>query len=210
MLDLRAPGLPLEQGERLSREVYKSDFRQRTAELRGQESWKLERLQHFEDQGNASWDAVRRGDWEEALRLLEGRRGALLATAEEYARRSYTFHRVRVVEPPLTPYLQWELRSLRIRAECGGRIRVIDAARVAASERSGLLPEVVVLGGGTLYQIVYTAEGVPNGAIRYTDPDVVAPWEDYIRALYAEGEDVTSYVDREVAHLPPPTVSTGP
>ncbi|MEV5542338.1 DUF6879 family protein [Saccharopolyspora shandongensis] len=29
--------------------------------------------------------------------------------------------RVWVVEAPLTPYLQWELHSLAVRAECGGR-----------------------------------------------------------------------------------------
>jgi hypothetical protein len=201
----RVPVLIPEMGERLPRPAYKADFRQRTADLHHQKSWKLERRQHFEEQDNASWDAVRRGDWAEALRLLEEERGTLLAVAEEDARRGYVFHRVRVVEQPLTPYMQWELHALRISAEYRENIRVLQAHQVAAEERSHLLPEVVVLGGRTLYHVLYTAEGVPNGAIRFTDPDIVEPWEDYIKALYDEGENVASYVDRTVAHLPPPT-----
>ncbi|MFS7873080.1 DUF6879 family protein, partial [Streptomyces asiaticus] len=148
-----------------------------------------------------------RGDWEEALRLLADRRDTLAATAEEDERRGYAFHRVRVVERPLTPYVQWELHSQRQRAEYGQRIRIVPAEQVAASEDTGPLPEVVVLGGHTLFQVLYTEAGVANGAIRYTDRDLVERWENYIKALYAVGEEVISYFDREVAHLDPPTLS---
>ncbi|MGC9540104.1 hypothetical protein [Streptomyces sp. UG1] len=44
--------------------------------------WKLECRQHFEEQGSPSGDAVRRGEWERSLR---------------------------VVEKPVSPYVQWEL-----------------------------------------------------------------------------------------------------
>ncbi|MEV7682699.1 DUF6879 family protein [Streptomyces sp. NPDC088341] len=206
MIDLRAPALLVEQGERLLRDVYKRDFRERFAAIQDRDSWKLERRQHFEEQGSASRDALARGDWTEALRLVEERREDLLASAREDERRGSRFHRVRVVEKPLTPYLQWELYSLRQRAECGGRIRTVDVEVVAASEDDGLLPEVVVLGGHTLYEVLYTQAGVPCGAIRYTDTEIVGRWERYIKELYGAGEDVESYFTREVAHLPPPTM----
>jgi hypothetical protein len=208
MFDLRAPALPPEQGERLARVVYKRDFRQRDAEVRGRDSWKLERRQYFEEQGSASRDALRRGKWEESLRLLEERRGNLLAAAREDERRGSFFHRVRVVEEPLTPYLQWELHSLRLRAECGERVRTVSAETVAVSESPGLLPEVVILGSRTLYHVLYTDSGVPHGATRYTHPTTVGRWENYISRLYEAGEDVRCYFDREVAHLPPPTTKT--
>ncbi|MFI0780624.1 DUF6879 family protein [Streptomyces sp. NPDC021212] len=115
MRDLQAPALPPEQGERLTRDAYKRDFREREARIRDAASWKLERRQHFEEQGSPSRDALRRGQWEEALRLLEDRRDALRAAAQEDAQHGHTFHRVRVVEPPLTPYMQWELHSHRQR-----------------------------------------------------------------------------------------------
>ncbi|MFE4826364.1 DUF6879 family protein [Streptomyces sp. NPDC056672] len=206
MLDLLAPKLPPEQGERLVRDVYKRDFRQRDAALRNRHSWKLERRQHFQEQGNASRDALARGDWDEALRLMREQRGNLLEAAGDDRRRGSVFHRLRVVEEPLTPYLQWELHSLRQRAQCGEKVRTVNAELLAASERKSLLPEVVILGGHTLYHVLYTESGVPQGALRYTDPELIARWESYIRELYEAGEDVESYFTREVAHLPPPTM----
>lgn len=204
MRDAYAPALPSDQGERLVREVYKRDFRERDAAVQDGYSWKLERRQHFEEQGSESRDALRRGHWSESLRLLEERRDALRTAALEDERRGHVFHRVRVVQKPLTPYLQWQFHSLRIRAEYGERIRVVAAAAVAASESSALLPEIVILGGRTLYRVMYDEAGAPNGAFRYTGPEIVARWEEYLRKLYAAGEDVGSYFDREVAPLPPP------
>ncbi|MDT3395951.1 hypothetical protein RKE29_04725 [Streptomyces sp. B1866] len=208
MLDLLAPDLAPEQGERLTREVYRRDFRQREDRLRDQASWKLERRQHFEEQGSPSRDALRRGEWSEALRLLEERRGDLLALAREDERRGRAFHRVRVVAEPLTPYMQWQLHSLRQRAEFGERIRIIDAGALAAAEDAGgLLPELVVLGDGTLYQVIYDETGVPDGAIRYTDHALVRSWENYIQQLYEAGEDLVSYFERKVSRLRPPAMT---
>nr|WSZ99088.1 hypothetical protein OH820_28550 [Streptomyces sp. NBC_00857] len=208
MLDLHAPVLRPEFGERLVREVYRRDFRERDAAIQGRDSWKLERRQHFEEQGNASRDALSRGDWDEALRLFELRRDDLLASAQEDARRNSVFHRLRVVEKPFTPYVQWELHSLRQQAECGVKVHVLSSDMVAASEEGGLLPEVVILGGETLYEVIYTESGAPNGAVRYTDSEIVGSWESYIKELYRVGEDMMSYFAREVAHLPPPNTKT--
>ncbi|MFF5114046.1 DUF6879 family protein [Streptosporangium sp. NPDC000509] len=154
MLDPGAPFPVPPQGEKLVREAYRRDFRQRDARIRNHDSWKFERRQHFEEQDSPSRDAFRRSDWDEALRLLDERRDDLLALTQEDERRGSFFHRVRVVETPLTPYMRWELHSLRIRAECGERIRVIGAERVEALEKTDPLPEVVILGGQTLYHVL--------------------------------------------------------
>ncbi|MFC4471104.1 DUF6879 family protein [Streptomyces xiangluensis] len=208
MLDLLAPLLRPDQGERLTRDAYKRDFRERDARILNADSWKLERRQHFEEQGSPSRDALRRGEWQEALRLLGDRRDDLLATARDDARKGHHFHRVRVVEQPLTPYVQWELHSHRQRAEYGERIRVVSAEQVAAAEREHLLPEVVVLGHDTLFQVLYSASGATLGAVRYTDRELIDSWESYIRKLYEAGDDVREYFEREVAHLPPPQTRT--
>lgn len=208
MLDVRAPRLVPEQGERLTREVYKRDFAALEAAVSDADSWKLERRQHFEELGSPSRDALRRGEWDEALRLLAERREALLATARDDARRGHRFHRVRVVQKPLTPYMQWELHSHRQRAQCGESIRVLDAGRLASEEIGGSLPEVVVLGGRVLFQVLYDDAGAAVGAIRYADRDIALNWAQYIKALHALGEDVITYVEREVAHLPPPCPRT--
>lgn len=206
MLDLRAPALPDRGGDRLGRGEYKRDFRERDALIRDGNSWKLERLQHFEEQGSPSRDALRRGEWNEALRLLEERHEALRAVEVDEARRGAVFHRVRVVEEPLTPYLQWELHSLRQRALYGDRVRVLPAVSVAASEEGALLPELTILDEVTLYRVLYTATGEADGAIRYTDPGIVGRWTAYLKELYAVAEDIASYFDRVVAPLPPPAI----
>ncbi|MEV4380799.1 DUF6879 family protein [Streptosporangium sp. NPDC049644] len=59
----------------------------------------------FAEQGSPSRDAFRRGDRKEALRLLDERREDLLAVTREDERRGSFFHRVRVVETPLTPHV---------------------------------------------------------------------------------------------------------
>lgn len=52
---------------------------------------------------------------------------------------------------------------------------------------------------------LYSDAGHPQGAIRFTEPDVVREWEHYIKSLYESGEDIASYFERVVAHLPAPT-----
>ncbi|TQF04458.1 hypothetical protein E6W39_22305 [Kitasatospora acidiphila] len=208
MRDRRTPELRPEWGDRLVREDYKRDFRERDAQVRDADSWKLERLQYFEEQGSPSREALRRGDWEEALRLLDERCGSLRAIGRADEERRSVFHRVRVIEEPLTAYLQWELHSLRMRAECGERVRIIRADDLAGAEEFGRLPELVVLGGRTLFQVLYAETGIPIGAVRYTNPEVVERWGHYIKDLYEAGEDVQAYFDREVAHLPPPSPGT--
>ena len=100
MSEPHVPVLLPEQGERLVREEYRADFRERSAALRHVNSWKLERRQHFEEQGSPSRDALRRGEWEESLRLMRERGDSLAAAARQEAARGHVFHRVRVVEAP--------------------------------------------------------------------------------------------------------------
>ncbi|MPY53345.1 DUF6879 family protein [Streptomyces acidicola] len=204
MLDLRIPALPDELGDRLTRQDYKRDFRERRTAIRDGESWKLERLQHFEETNDDSRDALRTGDWPEALRLFEAERDALRRKAREEESRGAVFHRIRVVEEPLTPYVQWELHWLRLSAECGHSVRVLPASAIASAEADGSLPELNLLDGRTLFRVLYTDTGQPDGAIRFTDPRTVRRWTDYLRYVYEAAEDVQAYFDRAVAHLPPP------
>ncbi|WP_407287912.1 DUF6879 family protein [Streptomyces sp. BP-8] len=104
MSDVHIPALPATRGQRLANEEYLRDFRARDAAIRNGTSWKLERLQHFEEVGSPSRDALRRGDWATALRLFEEGRDTLRGIQADEEARGSSFHRVRVVEEPLTPY----------------------------------------------------------------------------------------------------------
>ena len=186
------------EGIRLGLDEYRREFRDRQWQS-GTESWKLECRQHFREPGFPSWEAFARGDWAGALRLMEDEREWL----QDFFTRTRAFgmdlYRVRVVAKPVDPYLQWELALLKIRAECGERIRVITPDRLDDD-----LPELVTLGPRTLYRIIYDERGELSGAVRYTDPAVVADAVDTMRGLYKQAEDITSYFGREIAPLPPP------
>ena len=197
-------------GTRLSLEDYRADFRATESMITGQHSWKLERRQHFRQPGSASWEAFARGQWAEALRLIEARRGFLMEFGAKTAEKGADLYRLRVVAEPIIPYLQWELHSLKLRAECGELIRILPAAAVRHLEDDGELPEVVTLGPSTAYQILYDADGVLTGGVKVTDPQAVGRVTRLVRRLYGEGEDLATFFEREVAPLPPPRGDTGP
>ncbi|WP_103503505.1 DUF6879 family protein [Streptomyces sp. SM14] len=198
--------LPPSEGERLTTDAYRREFRAVQAGLRHQQSWKFERAQEFEDEGD-SWRSFRAGRWEDALRQHQECFADLAEETAQDRERGTPFHRVRVVEKPLTPYLQWELHSFRVQAAAGNHIRVVAAEALGDLETAGALPEVVVLGDRALYQVAYDDRGALDGATRFTSTATVARWGGFIRDLYHSGEDVLSFFDREVAHLPPPNTS---
>jgi hypothetical protein len=88
--------------------------------------------------------------------------------------------------------------------ECSDRIRIIGPDKVKHLETNGPVPEAVTLGADLTYEVLYDKAGVLDGAIRFADPDVTTRCRETIQGLYASGEDIGVFFDREVAHLPPP------
>jgi hypothetical protein len=191
-------------GARLSVADYRADFRTMEKAIVGEESWKLERRQHFRQPGSASWEAFVRGDWGQALRLIEDRREVLSQFAAEAKALGTDLYRVRVVEEPIMPYLQWELHSLRLRAECGELIRVVSGEQIRDLETDGALPELVTLGPSVAYHILYDSEGELAGGVKITDPVVVGRITDLTRSLYETGQDLETFFEHAVASLPSP------
>ncbi|HEX4834057.1 MAG TPA: hypothetical protein VH478_23530 [Trebonia sp.] len=191
-------------GEYLAQPDYKADFRAVQSSIAGQESWKLERRQHFRQPGAPRWEAFARGDWTRALELIEERRHSAPELLAKAANLAIRMHRVRVVKQPLSPYLQWELHSLKVSAECGELIRVVPANLVRDLEAESELPELITLGPSVAYHILYTDSGEPNGGVKVTHPGTVARITGLTRYLYEAGEDIATFFEREVAPLPPP------
>ncbi|TVY99007.1 hypothetical protein EAS64_42390 [Trebonia kvetii] len=200
---------PAADGVRLDQPSYERDFGENLWAVEGADCWKLERMQEYSEVGFPSWEAFMAGEWSLALRLYEEERPAIAAFHEKLRRRGSRFYRVRVLAEPVTPYLQWELHCLRVRASCGEGIRVVHASAISAFEPSGPLPELVLLRGRVLYQTLYDDRGEPNGAVRCADPVVVSSYGAFTRGLYEAGEDVESYFARAIAHLPPPPRQAG-
>ncbi|WP_093415337.1 DUF6879 family protein [Saccharopolyspora flava] len=190
-------------GERLELDAYLDDFDARFADARGA-VWKLERRQHFRQPESESWTAFSEGNWDRALQLLERSGPGVAAEYRTIADSGLSVHRVRVVEEPIVPYLQWELHSLRIREQCGEHINVVSADQVASFEQDEQLPEIVTLGDAVLYQLIYTDDGILDGAVRVTERAVVEEQQRFVRALFARGEPLERVFSRRVVDLPPP------
>ncbi|MFD3683883.1 DUF6879 family protein [Nocardiopsis sp. NPDC058631] len=186
-------------GERLDAASYRQDFSARFWSVRDSPVWKLERQQVFHQPESDSWIAFLQGRPEESLRLLEARRPALREQFDRLAQAGCSVRRVRVVEQPFPTYLLWELHSLRVRAQCGEDIRVISPDPLAAFERERPVPEIVVLGDEVTYKILYDAEGVAEGAVRFTDPAVIEGCRPEIAALHQRAEVLEDYFVREVS-----------
>lgn len=167
---------------------------------------KLERHQTFAERGSASWDAFMAGDWDGALRLIEARKEKEERAHREMVDRGLVFRRLRVVELPVGPYLQWEMHSFRQRFELGAEIRVLDARQVTCLEEEGHLPEVVILGESVMFGVIYDEELKGAGARQFTDPGDVATAIAEFESLYAKGEGFSAFFKREIAPLGPPAV----
>jgi hypothetical protein len=165
---------------------------------------KIERGQTFREQGSPSWEAFARGDWPGALRLIEAERDSVAAYFQDAARRDLVFRRLRIVEFPVTPYLQWEMHSFRLRSRLGEEIRVLDAREIAEWEHDVPLPEVVVLGNAVMYAVIYDEELKGAGARRFTDPAEIATTIAEFTSLYGKGEEFSEFFEREIAPLGPP------
>jgi hypothetical protein len=192
-------------GKKLNHQDYHQDFARETNGLCGV-LWKLERSQTFREPGDASWEALISGDWEHALGLLEKDREAVRAEARHNAAQGFEIRRVRVVEQPVSPYVQWELHALRMLAKEGFGVHVLLAQRLSSLESVGQLPEVVVIEGRVLYEIQYENDWTPCGARRIATPDVIQAAGSEIAMLYDLGEPLLSFFDREIAPLSAPSV----
>ncbi|MCE0537768.1 hypothetical protein LWF15_19940 [Kineosporia rhizophila] len=195
MLDLSK----ITAGERLLGDAYWSDFDDHFWRIGTEGFWKLERLQHFQEPGDDSWVAFSRGNWQEAMALLDQRREALTQHYSKMRAHGFETWRIRVVQEPLSDYMRWELQLLRLRHELGGHTRVIDAGDLAEYETGQVLPELVTLGDDVMYELLYNDDGLQEGGIRYSQPDQVASARDLIQELYSMGEDIAQYAARHPA-----------
>lgn len=190
-------------GDRLTLDEYVADFDTRFWRLGRSGAWKLERQQEFRELDNASWDASEEGDWQRAVALLEADRDDIRQYQQKILDHGFEFRRVRIVEKPYSPYLIWELNSLMIRHQYGERIRVASADLIREFESDQPLPEIVVLGTETVYQVIYNHNGFGVGAKRSTIHRTVQSWRDFISTLHMRSEPLPDFFNREIVDLQP-------
>jgi len=188
--------------ETLDRLAYHDDFYRHLANASTLD--KLERGQRFQEHGFPSWEAFATGRWNQALALAGERRAHYAEQIRDAQSRGRTERRLRVVQYPITPYVQWEMHVLRVRVDVGDNIRVLDARTIAEVEQHHLVPEVVILGDTVMYGVQYDKDGNAAGARRYTDQTVIEETQDGFNALYRRGEDFLEFFYREITPLDAP------
>ncbi|WP_052746018.1 DUF6879 family protein [Allosalinactinospora lopnorensis] len=140
-------------GSELERSAYHEDFAAEFATLTGV-LWKLERGQTYREPGDASWEAFIAGDWQRSLVLNDQEREGARSEARSLREQGVEIRRLRIVEKPVTPYVQWEMQFFRILAEEGFPLRIVEADQVAEYERDRPLPDLVLLGDQVLYHVL--------------------------------------------------------
>jgi hypothetical protein len=163
--------------------------------------WKLERIQSFGAAGGPGRAAMMQGDGNRSLRLIDDGPG-VSGEPERFVRR-----RIRIVEQPVTPYLQWEMHLLALRVATVEQVRVLDASEVADQEVGRRLPELVVLGTVAMYEVTYDDTGAHSGARRIDDREVIAACRGELDKMFAAGEDFRAYYEREIVPLPAPQMT---
>ncbi|GAA3377831.1 hypothetical protein GCM10020367_55070 [Streptomyces sannanensis] len=189
--------------ERMDRPTYHADFGQVYTSGIGFLN-KLERGQHFKERGFASWEAFATGDWTRALSLAEERRDDYAQELQKAAQLGVPHRRLRVVEFPITPYVQWEFFVLRVRVDLGDDIKVLDARKISDIEKDRPVPEVVILGDVAMYEVVYDDDGNAAGANRFTERALIRETSLGFDTLYERGEGFYAFFDREIVPLAPP------
>ena len=181
-------------GQELKLDNYFEDFDARFWQV--DSSWKLERRQVFQEPDVPSWRAMIKGDRERSLALADEMRDGIAEHQRRLDAHDIIQRRLRIVELPLSDYLWWELYVLRIRADLGERIRVLSPSAVAPWETSGSLPEIILLGEHTTYQVRYDQDGTVTGAKLLADPEVTTACRVEMAALWEKSEDLASFLTR--------------
>jgi hypothetical protein len=127
--------LPPGTAEHVNLEGFTSAFSTFSANVQ-RRIFKLERLQSYVESDDESWREFQSGNIQRSLKLMPTLRAAEARYDIEFFRRGLQFLRMRAVELPLSPYLNWEFQSYIISAQYGETILVAD---VTNSDRNGAL-----------------------------------------------------------------------
>jgi len=88
---------------------------------------KLECWQSYQElDANKSLEAYNTGDFDRARDLLEGEAEADRPLFDGVRNRGIQYARIRLVQLPLTPYLEYEMINYRIRRDMGEVIEVVE------------------------------------------------------------------------------------
>ncbi len=163
--------------------------------------------QTFQEPDSPSWRAFAKGNWEEALNLIDATNEETGEYFEGLSQRRVRAKRLRIVEPPISPYLQWECWVYHRNVKFGEEIRVLPVGAVPERPKhADLLPELVIIDEMMAYEVLYDEDGLNVGAKQIADRAVLRNLRLQFNQLYDGAEDFSTFFGREIQDLPPPAV----
>jgi hypothetical protein len=151
---------------------------------------KVERRQSYNQAGDDSYEAFRRGDFETAAKLLEQ---GLLGQSVMYAaaqERGVELVRLRLVEQPLSDYLRhYEIPSYTVSEKLGERIVLSTVDR-----RSDDLPDCIVFDEEVMFVNAYDGLNRLVGAIEVRDGEQIAKHIALAERFLAAGTSLQAFV----------------
>ena len=151
---------------------------------------KIERRQSYNQEGDESYEAFRRGDHEKAQHLL---RGIIEKQREMYSaacNRGVDLVRLRLVQEPLSDYLRlYEIPSYFVSQELGERIfiRSVDVS-------DDTLPDCIIFDANVMFVNAYDGLARLVGAIEVSSADEIDSHSRLAERLIAEAQPLGQFV----------------
>ncbi|MGN5634982.1 DUF6879 family protein [Streptomyces sp. AC154] len=89
-------------GLRLGLDDYSEDFSRHFWRSGSEGFWKLERQQSFQEPGVESWEAFRKGHWDESVALIEAQRGHYEEYFQRITESGFAWRAVGLLPPTVT------------------------------------------------------------------------------------------------------------
>lgn len=134
---------------------------------------KLERAQSYQEPGNESLAAYLKGDKREAANLLKLPIEGWDERFNYVAQANIPWTRVRLVEFPMTPYLEWEFLTYQRSARYGERILVTDITNDPKGSLAKSSSDFVMFDNRIVLAHDYGVDGILKGAWLVTRPNDV-------------------------------------
>lgn len=186
----------------LDSDAYADDFQAYFDDCRNSFK-KIEYGQTFLEPGNESWEAFNAGDWRKALSLANSRDEEARRYFDALKNSGMEAKRVRLICEPLTGYLVWELNILIGNIELGEQISVLPLRRAEKLVDPAWLDDYVAIDETVAYRVLYNEAGLNAGGERSKDQESIRSVIHAFNLLESQGECLTAYFSREVAHLVP-------
>jgi hypothetical protein len=170
------PQWALENSQRLDLDEFGSRFAEAWSRLQSR-FLKLECRQTYQErETNKSQEAYNKGEVSKAQELLQQEAEADRPLYEDVKTRGLDYARIRLVQEPLTPYLEYELMAYRIREDMGEAIEVVRYGGEFSLPNDKYF-DFLLFDRHTALIHDYGDEGRQSGGWLTTDSDVIASLE---------------------------------